>query len=137
MGAPVKYETAEEMQVLIDGYFTEIDAHNKDAILKGFTTLIKPYTITGLALALDMSRKGLIEYSEKNETFGNTIRKAKGKVERFNEEQLYRNTQVTGIIFNLKNNFKWRDQQDLNHGGQDGDNPVQANLTVTFVKPKE
>ena len=108
LGRPVKYETPEDMQVAIDKYFKEIDEHNKEFPLERI-----PYTVTGLAMALDMTRRTLLDYCEKSDAFSHTIKKAKLKVEEFNERQLYRNTQVTGVIFNLKNNFGWEDAQKI------------------------
>lgn len=131
-GRPPKYKSPLELDVLIQKYFQEIDEHNKTHPLNQ-----RPYTITGLALALDLTRKGLIEYSHKSDEFGNTVKAAKSRVERFAEEMLYRTGQVTGVIFNLKNNFGWKDQSDVNLGGQNGENPIDANLSITFVKPAE
>lgn len=45
--------------------------------------------------------------------FSDTIKNAKQRIEKFNSEQLYRKEQVTGIIFNLKNNFNWVDKQEI------------------------
>lgn len=116
-GRPLKYETPEQMQIEIDKYFDSIDAHNKKMITQQTLTLMRPYTITGLALAIDLTRQGLIEYSDKSDEFSDTVGKAKGRVELFNEEQLYRSSQVTGVIFNLKNNFRWKDEQERKHSG--------------------
>ena len=108
VGRPSKYKTAEDMQLAIDAYFAEIDLYNtKNAPLS------RPYTVTGLAMAIDLTRQGLIDYLQRNDgEFIDTIKKAKSKVERFNEEQLYKNGQVTGVIFNLKNNFDWKDKTE-------------------------
>ena len=98
-GRPPKYNTAEEMQEKIDDYFKQCDCSNR------------PYTITGLALALDMDRRTLLNYGEKEELFP-TIKKAKLRVENYLEERLIRDTSCTGIIFNLKNNYGWKDKQE-------------------------
>jgi len=34
---------------------------------------------------------------------------------------------TAGVIFNLKNNYSWKDQQDVNLGGQD-DNPIEISV---------
>lgn len=98
-GRPPKYNTAEEMQEKIDDYFKQCDYSDR------------PYTITGLALALDMDRRTLLNYGEKEEFFP-TIKKAKLRVENYLEERLIRDTSCTGIIFNLKNNYGWKDKQE-------------------------
>lgn len=97
---PLLFPSIEELQVKIDAYFADCDENDK------------PYTVSGLADHLETSRQTLINYEEKAEYF-DTIRKAKAKIERYNEEQLYRPQQVAGVIFNLKNNFGWRDAQQL------------------------
>nr|DAZ62845.1 MAG TPA: DNA packaging protein gp3 [Caudoviricetes sp.] len=98
-GRPPKYNNAEEMQLKIDKYFLDCDNNNE------------PYTVTGLALALDMSRQDLINYSNKEEFF-DTIKKAKLKVENYLEKRLIKDSSCTGIIFNLKNNYGWKDKQE-------------------------
>lgn len=101
VGRPPKYSTPEQMQVDIDAYF--------ETGCDGFPT------VTGLALALDMTRKTLMEYEEEPE-FGNTVKKAKARVEAFIERRLYE-ANATGCIFNLKNNFGWRDKTETEHSG--------------------
>ena len=101
MGRKKLYSSANEMQKIIDKYFIECDE-------KG-----KPYTMSGLAYALDMDRKSLLNYS-KDEKFLPTIKKAKLKIEQQLEESLYRLGNNSGIIFNLKNNYGWKDQVEIN-----------------------
>ena len=107
VGRPPKYNNKEEMQKVIDNYFST------DAFIKvGESTIFAP-TVEGLAYALDMNRKTLLEYEAKDE-FCNTIKRAKQRVAIALEQRLYGNN-VTGIIFNLKNNFGWKDkiEQDV------------------------
>ena len=98
-GRPKKYNKAEEMQAKIDAYFSYCDEKEK------------PYTITGLALALDMDRRSLLNYSEDSEFFP-TIKKAKQKCEAYAEEQLYLGKNTAGVIFNMKNNYNWKDKTE-------------------------
>ena len=58
-----------------------------------------------------MSRQDLINYSNKEEFF-DTIKKAKLKVENYLEKRLIKDSSCTGIIFNLKNNYGWKDKQE-------------------------
>lgn len=115
------FATPKDLDDAIEKYFSECDFKEK------------PYTISGLALALETNRQTLLNYSERPD-YVDSLKKAKAKCEAYVEERLFGNTQVTGAIFNLKNNYGWVDKQDMNLGGQK-DNPVEANLTVTFVKP--
>ncbi|MED4229483.1 terminase small subunit [Neobacillus cucumis] len=98
-GRPLKFQSVEEMQEAILNYFAECDKNDI------------PYTVTGLALALDTSRKVLIEYQGKDE-FSNTIKRAKLMCENYAERHLFvGKSGVTGAIFSLKNNYGWVDQQ--------------------------
>ena len=107
MGRPRKYETPEEMQEAIDSYFET----NK-----------KP-TICGLTLALGfVERHALLNYEGYSKYFYATIKRAKTRIEKYYEENLMGN-HVTGAIFALKN-FDWKDNKDLNIGGQEG-NPIK------------
>lgn len=103
-GRPKKYTEVELMQEKINKYFKECDNKNE------------PYTVTGLCLALDMTRETLREYL-KNEQFSDTIKKAKLRVENYLEKHLITDNSATGIIFNLKNNFGWTDKQQVEHSG--------------------
>lgn len=98
MARPKLYTNVEDMEKIINKYFEECD--KKD----------KPYTMSGLAYALDMDRKSLLNYS-KDETFFPTLKKAKQKVEQQLEENaLSGKANATFTIFNLKNNYAWRDK---------------------------
>lgn len=107
-GRPRKYKTAEELQVKIDAYFAECEEKEK------------PYTVTGLAMACGLDREQLINYASEEE-FSDTIKTAKAKVLRWLEEHLNdKSTFTPGIIFNLKNNYGWRDEKYLEHTGKNG-----------------
>ncbi|MCK9371036.1 DNA-packaging protein [Candidatus Dojkabacteria bacterium] len=99
VGRPLKFKSVEELQAKIDAYFNDTP---KDE-----------WTITGLALALDTSRKVLVEYEDKDE-FSNAVKKAKLIVENGYEIDL-KKAGRSGTIFALKN-FDWRDktEQDVN-----------------------
>ena len=102
IGRPPKFKTPKEMQAVIDVYF---EKHEE-----------KP-TVSGLARALGMSRRTLINYKAKKE-FLPTIKECRARIEEALETNLYGNS-VTGTIFNLKNNFSWKDQQDIKHDVSD------------------
>jgi len=97
------------MQSVIDKYF-QTDAY----VGEGDNRFFCP-TIAGLAYALDLTRQSLINYEVKEE-FLDTIKKAKMKVEISLEQRLAGNS-VTGSIFNLKNNFGWKDKTETEHSG--------------------
>lgn len=106
VGQPMKYKTVEELQEAVDNYF-ESDAFVTNS--SGESEYLP--TMAGLALSLDVDRRTIVNYSH-NERYFPTIRKAKARIEAFIETRLYGNN-VTGCIFNLKNNFDWKDKQEI------------------------
>jgi len=120
-GRKPKYSAVEEMQQKIDAYFAECEAKEK------------PPTISGLALALDMTTQGLREYSAKDQ-FSATVRKAKQRVEVALEERLGGQA-ATGSIFNLKCNFGWRDKQEFEITGANG-GPMETVTRIELVAPE-
>jgi hypothetical protein len=112
-GAPLKY-TPEEFSAKIVEYFKYVDEENKNRRLKRFTEdKIKPYTITGICVYLDISRETWREYSERAE-FAETIKRVKTIVGNYIEEGLLNGSiNAIGGIFNLKNNFGWVDKTEF------------------------
>lgn len=135
IGRPKKFETVEELESRIQAYFdscfvprTErikvrnddddgydfVDSYVKNKNGEQLYDRVRPFTVTGLAVALDTTRETLLDYENKpeNAAFSDTIKKAKQIIHMFAEERLYAPTQVTGAIFNLKNNFGWVDRTE-------------------------
>ncbi|MCI8760432.1 MAG: hypothetical protein HFJ34_04855 [Clostridia bacterium] len=119
-GRPRKYTEVEIMQQRINKYFKQCDEKKE------------PYTITGLCIALDITRETLKEYLKK-ETFSDTIKKSKLRVENYLEKHLITDGSTTGIIFNLKNNFGWSDKQQIEHSGN-VNNPFEGLSTEELRK---
>ncbi len=142
-GRPLKYKTPQQLQEKIDEYFdscwidkvTEITDKEGNITSTNVRYQNRPYTIMGLALALDLSRQGLCEYAKKGE-FSDIIKKAKGKVEMNVEEMLFTGKQAAGPIFWLKNHAGYRDKQEIEHGG-DPDKPFCINVVFTNAKAKK
>lgn len=109
-GRPRKYTDVETMRAKIDAYFDRCAKEEK------------PLTVTGLARALGMTRQGLLDYEERGD-FADTIKDAKAAVEEFLETKLFGQA-VAGVIFNLKNNFKWKDKQE---------HDLSGSMTMTVV----
>ena len=108
-GKPLAFPTVESLQEAVDSYFAPGgDAWDSSGDEQRFLP-----TMSGLALALDVDRKTVLNYSNKDDYFP-TIRKARAIIENNLEKNLYGNS-VTGLIFNLKNNFGWNDKQELDH----------------------
>jgi len=129
-GRPPKYDNAEEMQSIVDLYFIAIkvnsleDPDARESVLSGYSEEDKETiayiedlrpTVSGLAYTLDMATETLRDYGTKDE-FSATVKKAKQRLERFLEQNLYGQS-VVGTIFNLKNNFGWKDKTERGHSG--------------------
>lgn len=109
-GRPPKYKTKSVLSRKVNEYFENSGTKTKD----GAFTL---YTVQGLCVYLDICRDTLNEY-EKKEEFSDTIKRAKKKIEKNNLEGAtlgYFSVPMT--IFNLKNNFGWKDTQNIEHSG--------------------
>lgn len=129
-GRPLKYETVEKLDQAIRAYFDSCDPHTERRVVdcgineKGETiwrerevmTEQKPYTMSGLARALGISRQTILDYSERDE-FLDSLRAAKQRCEEYAESQLY-GPYSNGAKFNLANNYSgkyqpWAEKQVL------------------------
>lgn len=109
-GRPRKFKTPEELAKLIDDYFLTRQKEKK------------PFTVTSLALALDISREQLLKYEEVyEEPFRVLVKRAKERCEAYAEEQLYEGKNVAGVIFSMTNNYNWNNS--MQHRG-DPNNPI-------------
>jgi hypothetical protein len=122
-GRPAKFESVEELQSAISDYFDYCDNRIQQVYSKKSDGVIEivnpePYTMAGLALAIGLSRQGLMEYKNKSKEFSDAIKKARDKVHMDVERRLMEGNS-TGAIFNLKNNFGWKDktETDITSGG--------------------
>lgn len=99
-GRPLKFETPEILNDKINEYFTKCEAEGT-----------KPF-ITELAYYLDTSRETLREYKERPE-YVDSIKKALTRCEMALERNLIEGkVNPTGSIFNLKNNYGWKDRNE-------------------------
>lgn len=110
-GRPLAFESAEELQEKIEEYFASEDAHT---IYGDGIKLFSP-TVSGLAYHLDIATETLRAYGEKD-GFSATIKRAKQRIEVALEKRLAGQA-VTGTIFNLKNNFGWKDKSEQEISG--------------------
>lgn len=114
-------ETREELEPQAHGGAlkrTRTLDYNADMVQKTRKALTAqvPYTITGLAIAVGATRDTLLTYGE-DERFFDTIKAAKECVHSYAERSLY-GSNATGPIFNLKNNWGWKDEQQIKHSGE-------------------
>ena len=115
--------TPDDIERKIDDYFNYCNENSK------------PFTMSGLALFLDCSRTTLYQYENELIKFHNmseedklrimnAVKKAKRMVETYQEEQLFIGKSPVGTIFSLKNNFNWKDSQEINN-----------NTNITTINP--
>ena len=124
-GRPAKFKTPEALQKQIDRYFEscwaqKVDTSGNPIFLrdkngkqtkKKILLQIKPYTITGLAVFLNTTRETLTDYEAKKK-FSDTIKRTKEKIHAYAEEALFIGKNPAGVIFNLKNNWGWKDKTE-------------------------
>lgn len=120
-GRPMLYDNVEDLQKDIQAYFDSCWQYkfNKDGevVVDEYGNPIWmqtiPYTMSGLALAIGMDRRTLLNYEKRDEFFP-TINEARKIVERYAETRLYDKDGVNGAKFNLQNNFKdWEDKRKI------------------------
>jgi hypothetical protein len=125
-GRPLLYKTPEELRGAIEGYFESCwqEKWEYDKRAKKWTQCLdhegnpikvqhKPYTMTGLALALNTSRLTLKNYRERAD-FEEIVQWARDMCENYLEEGMLKN-KIPAIpaIFNAKNNYGWADKSEL------------------------
>lgn len=138
-GRPLRFKTVADLQKAIDEYFDYCDNRVKNVYIKeaGENVPVSypaPYTMSGLARALGLSRQALSEYSHR-EQFGDAIKAARDRVQEDIETRLMETSNQSGAIFNLKNNFGWRDktEQDITTNG-DAIQPILVQFVGEDVK---
>lgn len=97
----LKYKDETELARLIEEYFDDCDDKEK------------PYTMSGLAYWLGIDRATLVRYGDRD-SFANHIKAAKDRVQaQLEENALSGKGNATFTIFNLKNNYGWKDKQEI------------------------
>jgi hypothetical protein len=119
VGAPPMYSDPLEMQRVCDKYFSWCDSQTKTIIRnKNEKVIYKPYTVSGLTLALGFaSVQSLLDY-EKKPQFSDVIKRAKLRVANWTEEKAA-NGEIDTVfgMFSLKCNFGWVEKQEINFTG--------------------
>ena len=118
-GRPLKYKTVEELEAAIEEYFTYCDNKTKEVWSEKEGNKIypdpEPYAMAGLAYAIGLDRRSLINYKERDEFFL-AIKNARNRIEADVERRMmHKDTFTPGLIFNAKNNFDWRDKSEVDN----------------------
>ena len=110
VGRPKIFNDVKEVEEKINAYFNYCEEKEK------------PYTMSGLEYDLGINRQTLVNYSNQDQFF-DTIKKARDRVQmQLEENALSNKANPTFTIFNLKNNFDWKDS-----------NEVKTNVEITKV----
>lgn len=147
-GRPLEFQTVGELGLAIQQYFDMQDPHiehyqvdagrkpNGETIWETRTRYSdqKPYTSAGLARALGMDRRSLLNYKNRDEFFP-TVQAAMARLEEYAETQLF-SPYAAGAKFSLANNFKvvhqdWSDRQELT--GRDGKDLMPIGLDAAIL----
>ena len=124
VGRPRAFKSVEEVEEKINAYFNYCEEKKK------------PYTMSGLAYYLGIDRKTLLNYS-KNEEYFHTIKKARDKVQmQLEENALSNKSNPTFTIFNLKNNFDWKDKIEHSSSEVENINKNISNIANLLNNPK-
>lgn len=137
-GRPLKFKTPARLQEKIDAYFLRCDNWKKvEKIQNGVKLSMNapyPYTIEGLCVYLDVDRKTLLNYQGERQwqdnidsEFFHTVNKAKEKILwNLKERALMNESNAAVSIFNLKNNYGFKDQNQTEISWPEGANPFSA-----------
>lgn len=119
-GRPKAFKSVEELQEKLDAYFADC-AERKE-----------PPFIMEMCVFLGICRDTLLEY-QKDPIFSDSIKKAKVKCESAIERGILtgKMNAVAGI-FNLKNNYGWKDKTE-----QTIDNRLSLNFDRSFAEKDE
>lgn len=117
VGHPPKWETVDEIIVLINDYFEE--------------TPDSEITVTGLCIALGADKNTVNSY-QKKEGFGPIIKAAKLYIENSYERSLRKNGR-SGDIFALKN-FGWTDAVQVDNTHKIVDHQIKAEIVNKLKK---
>jgi hypothetical protein len=113
-GQPLKWQSPQELESKIQEYYNWAKENGKHI------------TVSGLAWFLGCDRQTLLNYENADENdwlkrvdeetkrkYIGTIKEAKRRIEMEYEESLYNRSKATGAIFTLKNNYNWKDKQEI------------------------
>ncbi len=135
----MKFKTVDDMQSAIDEYFDYCDNRTQQVYMQKLNQMVEmikpaPYTILGLCRILGITRQTLLNY-EKNEIykkFFDTVKEAKLKIAEDVETRSIEGN-AAGPIFNLKNNFGYKDSQEITG---DPDSPLISIIERVIIKQK-
>lgn len=143
LGRPRMWDSPEVLGDQIDKYFESCLRRNwelkydKDGkkYRVEVVTQMKPFTVSGLAVALKVDRQTLLHYEKVSPEFFSLIKDAKNKCQAYAEEYLFSGKSVNGAIFSIKNNYTdWHDTRREEITGLNG---TSLGITVNDERAKQ
>ena len=131
-GRPKKY-TKKGLEKAVEGYFASISRkvqvldEDGEAVCNDagesiwVMEYVRPPTVSGLCLYLGIDRSTWQNYADRalHPELQEITAYAKLRLETYLEEQLLtREKNVQGLIFNLQNNYGWREKREVELGGE-------------------
>lgn len=116
-GKPLRFKTPEQLEDEIEQYFQscftkEYIKDKEGNIVDTRMVQVKPFTIMGLCMALNIERETLLRYG-KNERYYDIIFKARQVVQDYVENRLLTSSNQSGAMFWLKNNAGYSDKHEV------------------------
>jgi hypothetical protein len=125
-GRPRLYEDAEAFSAAVESYFDKIKLDDK----------LMP-TMAGLCYHLGFEDKdSFSHYDSYGGEFSRTVKRARLRIEDDRNQRLAKSEFSPGIIFDLKNNYGWKDKTESEITGADG-GPLQTVTKVVLTGPEE
>ena len=102
------FETVEELEAVLDEYFTDAETNGK------------PITLSGLSYVMNWSRESIKTFDLKSHPMFAVVEKARRKCREYAERYLYEGKNQVGAIFLMKANWGVMDAQRIEHIGEGG-----------------
>lgn len=134
IGRPRKYEKAATLRAAIERYFDSISRpvemtnlngdviRNDDGEPYTMVEYLRPPTVSGLCLFLGIDRSTWNNYCDPklHPEFWEVTAQTRARIEAYLEEELLTRPgkDARGIIFNLQNNYDWRQKQEVELGAE-------------------
>lgn len=129
MARPPKFNKKDDLRKAVDAYFDSISRHRflteadgeeirndaGDAVV--VIEWLVPPSETSLCMKLGITKKTWCNYAH-NDKLKAVVEYAKARIEEYLEQQLMTRKNVRGIIFNLQNNYGWREKTEVEVGEQ-------------------
>ncbi|MBQ9702998.1 MAG: hypothetical protein IJV68_00460, partial [Clostridia bacterium] len=109
---------------------------NDDGEVIMIQRFVRPPTISGLCLNLGIDRSTWQNYCdrEKHPEFAEITMMTSGVIESYLEEELLIRSKPQGVIFNLQNNYGWKEKKDVD---VDGISSISVSVKEVEGKHKE